>query len=105
MGLPRFTHIKASGLEEALEILREKGEEARIAVAGVTSYPVRAVEAEGVMKGQKPTEALMEEVAELVIKAASPISSIWVSANQRRRTLRVLVKRGIKEAVRQRRGE
>jgi len=74
-------------------------EDARIAVGGVTSYPVRATKGENALKGEKITEPLVDEVAELVVKDCAPISAIWVSPNQRRETVRHFVKKALHGAV------
>ena len=74
-------------------------ENARISAGGVTSGPVRSVNGEDVLKGQKITDSLAEEVADLVVKDAAPISPIWVSPNQRRQTLRTFVKRQLMAAL------
>ena len=73
--------------------------DARIAVGGVTSSPVQSENGENALKGEKITEALMDEVADLVVKDSAPMSPIWVSPNQRRQTVRAFVKRGLKEAL------
>lgn len=74
-------------------------ENARIAAGGVSSGPVRSIKAEDVLKGQKITDALADEVADLVVKDAAPISPIWVSPSQRRQTLRTFVKRQLMAAL------
>ncbi|MBW1999831.1 MAG: xanthine dehydrogenase family protein subunit M [Deltaproteobacteria bacterium] len=74
-------------------------EDARIAVGGVTSHPVRSIRAENVLKGREIRDDLIGEVTELVVKDCAPISPIWVSPNQRRETVRHLVRKGLKEAV------
>jgi len=74
-------------------------ENARIAAGGVTSGPVRSIHGENALKGEKITDALAAEVADLVVKDAAPMSSIWVSPNQRRQTLRAFVKRQLMAAL------
>jgi 4-hydroxybenzoyl-CoA reductase subunit beta len=74
-------------------------ERARIAAGGVTSGPVRSIKGEDALKGQKITDTLADEVADLVVKDAAPISPIWVSPSQRRQTLRTFVKRQLMAAL------
>jgi len=73
--------------------------DARIVVAGVTSYPVRSVKGEDVLKGEKITQKLMDEVADVVVKDSAPISPIWVSPDMRRLVIRALLKRGLQAAL------
>lgn len=74
-------------------------EKARIAAGGVTSGPVRSLKGEDALKGRKITDSLADEVADLVVKDATPISPIWVSPNQRRQILRTFVKRQLMAAL------
>ena len=71
---------------------------ARIAFGGVTSHPVRSIKAEEALRGENITEKLIEEVAELVVKDAAPISPIWVSPAQRRASLSTMIKKGLEAA-------
>ena len=79
-------------------------EDARIAVGGVTSHPVRSIRGEDALKGQKINEALMNEAAELTVKDSSPISPIWVSPNHRRAIVKHFVKKGLQTALAYRQG-
>ncbi len=87
----------------AMQITFQEGngtcKDARIAVGGVTSFPVRSVKGEEVLKGEKITEKLMDEVAEVVVKDSTPISPIWVSPNLRRETIKAFLKRGLRTAL------
>ena len=73
-------------------------EDARIVVGGVTSYPVKSVSGEDVLKGEKITDELINKVAEIVIKDSALISPIWVSPNTRRHMIKVFIKRGLQAA-------
>ncbi|MDP2644507.1 MAG: FAD binding domain-containing protein [Desulfobacterales bacterium] len=74
---------------------------ARIAVGGVTSFPVFSEKGVQVLKGEKITGALIDKATELVLKEIAPISPIWVSPGQRRQTVGVFVKRGLTAALAQ----
>ena len=78
--------------------------DARIAVGGVTSYPVRSIKGEDALKGKEINAQVMNEVAELVVKDSTPISPIWVSPNQRRAIVKHFVKKGLQAAVAYRQG-
>jgi 4-hydroxybenzoyl-CoA reductase subunit beta len=74
-------------------------DDAKIAIGGVTSVPVRSVTGEGALKDQKITERLMGEVAELAVKDCGPISPIWISPNARRQTIKAFIKRALEGAL------
>jgi CO/xanthine dehydrogenase FAD-binding subunit len=72
---------------------------ARIGLAGVASAPVRAKQAEDVLKGKKITEALLAEAAEVVKTEISPVSGIEGSADYKRELAGTLLKRVGKVAL------
>jgi 4-hydroxybenzoyl-CoA reductase subunit beta len=74
-------------------------EDARIAIGGVNSYPVRTITGEDALRDHKITDRVIEHVAERAVKDSSPISPIWVSPNQRRATVKHFVKKGLKAAL------
>ncbi|MGD2188017.1 MAG: xanthine dehydrogenase family protein subunit M, partial [Desulfobacterales bacterium] len=72
--------------------------EARIAMGGVASTPVRAEEAEALLAGQKITKKLIEQAAQLAAEATDTESDYHASAEYRMNMARVFVKRGLQEA-------
>jgi carbon-monoxide dehydrogenase medium subunit len=54
---------------------------------------MRAIKAEGLLRGKKLSDELLEEVAETVAKEAQPRDSIRSEAWYRRDMIRVFVKR------------
>ena len=70
-------------------------QDARIVVGGVNPCPVRSVAGENVLKGEKITEKLMEEVGNLLAKDSEPISPIWMLPTGKREVIKVLVKKGL----------
>lgn len=76
-----------------LDDKKETCTNARIALAGVGSAPVRAKNAEEVLKGKKVTEALLSEAAEAVKAEIEPISGIEGSADYKRELAGTLLKR------------
>ena len=73
--------------------------EARIALAAVAPTPVRANAAEAVLVGKRPTDALLAEVAEAAVQAASPISDVRGSAEYRRELVKVLTRRALRRCL------
>ncbi len=73
--------------------------EARIGLAAVAPTPIRATEAENLLKGQELTPELLEQVGEAAAAATSPISDLRCSAEHRREMVNVLTKRTLQLAV------
>jgi 4-hydroxybenzoyl-CoA reductase subunit beta len=73
--------------------LRMKGpfvEDARIALNGVSTKPVRAAEAENYLKGKKVSDETVGHAAETVLKEIKPLSLIGCSAFLRRNVIRAM---------------
>lgn len=73
--------------------------DARIVIGAVTSFPVRATEAENLLKGEKITSGLINEVAKAASKEIKVIPYLWASPAYKRKMAEVLVKRGIEKAI------
>ncbi len=73
--------------------------EARIALGAVAPRPVRAYEAEAILRGQRVTVESIREAARLSAAVAVPISDLRGGADYRRRMVEVLVRRLLEEAT------
>ena len=73
--------------------------ETRLALIGVGDRPVRIAEAEAMMAGETPDDALFEEVAEAAAQAVEPLSDLHASGAFRRTLARVLVRDALREAL------
>ena len=83
-------------------VLAERGgviAEARLGLTGVGPTPVRAGEAERVLVGRSPSEALWEEAAEAVREAIEPEGDIHASSEYRRHVAGVLIRRALGSAL------
>lgn len=78
--------------------------QARIALGGVGCTPIRAEEAEQLLKGQVISEKIIAEAGSLAIKNAEPESDIHASAEYKLSTGKVLTERALKLAVERARG-
>lgn len=70
-------------------------QEARIALGAVAPTPVRALQAEAVLKGKHPTKDIIEEAAGKVAEAIKPISDLRGSAEYRTHLAKVLTRRSL----------
>lgn len=87
-------------LDEAGEIT-----DARIVLASVAPTPMRAVEAEGVLRGAAPTGDVISAAAEAAANECRPISDLRASATYRVSLTRVLTMRALEAALAIARGE
>lgn len=82
-------------LEEDMDTVRE----ARIVLGAVAPTPVRARQAEAVLKGKKITEEDIEEAGHMASKEARPITDVRAIAEYRREMVHVFTKHAIREAL------
>ncbi|BDG60792.1 FAD binding domain-containing protein [Caldinitratiruptor microaerophilus] len=75
--------------------------EARIALTGVGTTPIRARGAEAVLQGERPGEKVFAEAGRKVREAVEPESDIHATAEYRRHLSDVLTRRALRLAVRQ----
>lgn len=73
--------------------------EVRIALGSVAPTPIRAGEAEGILKGQKLDEKTITEAAEAAAEAVRPITDVRSNTGYRKEMVKVLVRDGLGKAV------
>ena len=73
--------------------------DARIGLAAVAPTPIRATEAEDLLRGNELTAELLEQAGEAAAAASSPISDLRCSAEHRREMVDVLTRRTLQESV------
>jgi len=71
----------------------------RLGLAGVGLTALRPLEAEDILKGEKPTERLVAEAAEKAAQVARPTSDIMGPAEYKREMVKVYVKRALKRSL------
>ena len=74
-------------------------QEARIGINGASLTTIRAVDAEAVLSGKKPSEELFTEAGVLAANACEPLDDAEASAEYRISMVKVLVKRALEQAV------
>ena len=77
---------------------------ARIGLAAVAPTPIRATEAENLLRGNAPTPELIEQAGEAAAAGCSPISDLRCSAEHRREMVDVLTRRTLQYALERARG-
>jgi carbon-monoxide dehydrogenase medium subunit len=73
-------------------------QEARIVLGNAGVIPIRAKNAEQVLKGKKLADKLLEEAGQAAAGEAEPVSDIHASEEYRRHLIKVLTKRMVKQA-------
>ncbi len=95
----RHGDFALAGVGVVLRVRRGAIADARIALTGVGPTPVRATQAERLLGGRRPSEALWTEAAEAVRAAVEPDGDIHASAEYRRHVAGVLTQRALREAL------
>ncbi len=72
--------------------------DARLVLGGSAPVPLRAKEAERMLKGKKMTEGLLEQVGNRASEEADPVADIHASERYRRHLVKTLTKRMVKKA-------
>jgi CO/xanthine dehydrogenase FAD-binding subunit len=83
----------------AVEPTKDTVKDVRIVLGAVAPVPLRAREAEGLLKGKTPDDALLEKVAQTCASESRPIDDFRATAAYRREIVEVLSKRAIREAL------
>lgn len=73
----------------------------RIVLAAVAAAPLRANDAEILLRGQRLNAALIDAAAEAAMHQSRPISNIRGSADYRRQMVKVLTRRAIEQAIKE----
>jgi carbon-monoxide dehydrogenase medium subunit len=71
----------------------------RIGVGGIEECPRRFAEAEEILEGKKPDEAVINEAAEAAAQAADPLEDAATSAQYRRDLAAVVIRRALNMAL------
>ncbi len=87
------------GVAAAVDMDNDTITDARIGLAAVAPTPIRATEAEELLKGKSLTDALLAQAGAAAAAASSPISDLRCSAEHRREMVDVLTKRTVQESV------
>ncbi|MBI2953889.1 MAG: FAD binding domain-containing protein [Chloroflexi bacterium] len=72
---------------------------ARIVLSAVGPAPTRIVEAEGLLEGKRIDDDLLEQVAQVMFERAHPVANLAMDPWYRRKMVKVLTKRAVRQAL------
>lgn len=98
-GLRKSGALAVVGVAVAVTVKDGVLVDARIVMGAVAPVPMRAKEAEELLKGQTITDALLERAADSAAAECKPISDLRGSAEYRREMIRVLTRRALRKAI------
>jgi aerobic carbon-monoxide dehydrogenase medium subunit len=87
------------GLAASLTLSGDTISDARLAFAGLSDVPVRAVAAEDLLAGERPSAGLFDEAARRATDGVDPPADLHGSADYRRKVAGALVRRSLRAAV------
>ena len=87
------------GLAASLTLADGTITDARLAFSGVADVPVRAVEAESLLRGQQPSAELFAEAASRAAGQLDPPADLHGSSDYRKKVAAALVRRGLQAAA------
>jgi len=99
IGRRRGEDIAVASAASLLKIENSTIVKARVALGSVAPTPIRAYEAEKLLKGEMPREELFEKAATKAAEESSPITDVRASAEYRKKIVKVLVRRSLKGAL------
>jgi carbon-monoxide dehydrogenase medium subunit len=82
-----------------LQLANGTCQNARISLGAVGPTPMRAMRAEAALRGQTLTDQVVEEASRLASEEARPIDDVRGTAEYRREMVRVLTRRGLRQAM------
>jgi len=87
------------GLAASLTLSEGAISDARLALAGVSDVPVRAIDAEGLLVGERPSPELFDEAARRATGDIDPPADLHGSSDYRKKVAAALVRRGLRAAA------
>jgi carbon-monoxide dehydrogenase medium subunit len=95
------TEMATVGVAVSITLASKEGncKDVRIVLGNAAPKPMRAKQAEELLRGKKITDPLLQEAGEIASTEGDPISDIHASAEYRQELIKALVKRVGKEAL------
>ena len=88
------------GVSVHVQMKQDVIEKAGIGLTAVGPQNIKAEEAERILAGQSPSEALFRAAADAAVKVTEPIDDIRGSVEYKKSVVRAFVERGLEQAVR-----
>ena len=85
--------------QASVAVLVSPDYEYRVAFGAVGPTPVRARKLEAAIKGEEPTDEMLEVARKYIARETSPITDIRATAEYRTHMLEVMLERGTRAAV------
>jgi carbon-monoxide dehydrogenase medium subunit len=98
-GLRRAGALAVVGVANSVVVSDSICQDVRIVLGAVAPTPMRAHEAEDVLRGKKISQDLIDEAGKVAAAESKPISDIRGSIEYRRNLVNVLTKRSLKAAI------
>ncbi|BCU68187.1 carbon monoxide dehydrogenase [Sulfolobales archaeon HS-7] len=87
------------GVAVLIKMNGEEIEDVRIGLTSVGPKAIRAKEAEELLKGNKPSDELLDKAGEEAMKVSNPTADIRGSVEYKKKMVKVMTKRALKEAL------
>lgn len=98
-GLRRAGALAVAGVASSVTVSNGTFQDARIVLGAVAPIPMRARQAEQVLRGKKVSQELIAEAGRVAADESKPINDIRGSIEYRRNLINVLTKRSLKAAI------
>ncbi len=98
-GLRRAGALAVAGVASSVTVSQGTCQDARIVLGAVAPTPLRARQAENVLRGNKISQELIDEAGKVAAEESKPITDIRGSIEYRRNLVNVLTRRSLKAAI------
>ncbi|MCL5961070.1 MAG: xanthine dehydrogenase family protein subunit M [Chloroflexi bacterium] len=98
-GLRKAGALAVAGVATSVAVGGDVMNDVRIVLGAVAPVPLRAREAESVLRGQKISQELIDQAGKVAAEESKPINDIRGSAEYRRNLVEVLTRRSLRAAI------
>ena len=98
-GLRRAGALAVAGVASSVTVSDGACRDVRIVLGAVAPTPMRARQAENILRGKKISQELIDEAGKIAAAEAKPINDIRGSIEYRRNLVNVLTRRSLKSAI------
>jgi aerobic carbon-monoxide dehydrogenase medium subunit len=99
-GRRKAMELATVGVAVCLTMDKDVCKDVKICLGAVAPTPIRALQAEAILKNQKLNSSILEKAAQAAMAESKPISNVRGSAGYRKDMVRVLTRRALEEARR-----